>query len=60
MVTTYPPLHRMSVIIIAGTFHFSLDYARPLRKESCHVSAFPKNLNFNKKQITFPQNQGRG
>jgi len=56
MVTTYPPLQRMSVITIAGTFHFFFDHTCVLPKEICYTSAPTSNLDFNKKTITFPQN----
>jgi hypothetical protein len=48
MVTTYPPLHRMSMMTIAGAFHFPLDHARSFRKENYYTSASAANLDFKK------------
>ena len=44
MVTTYPPLHRMSVIPIAGTFHFPLIALAHYEMKAAIQTLSPKTL----------------
>ena len=44
MVTTYPPLHRMSVITIAGTFHFPLIALAHYEMKAAIQTLSPKTL----------------